>query len=99
MRWKRMAEINRSLRRHYPHQVQGVVQKSDLSATTAPPHYELTLSRNSKVQSRNSAEADRALHRSMLIQAAKPQLFQDRPRSGRSLVDLRNETSRGLRAR
>jgi len=28
-----------SLRRHYPHQVQGVVQKSDLSAMAAPPHY------------------------------------------------------------
>ena len=41
----RMAEIAspasdpRSLRRHYPHQVQGVVQ-SDLSAIAAPPHYE-----------------------------------------------------------
>jgi len=29
----------RSLRRHYPHQVQGVVQ-TDLSAIAAPPHYE-----------------------------------------------------------
>jgi len=28
----------RSLRRHYPHQVQGVVQ-SDLSAIAAPPLY------------------------------------------------------------
>jgi hypothetical protein len=41
----RMAEIvspasdPRSLRRHYPHQVQGVVQL-DLSAIAAPPHYE-----------------------------------------------------------
>jgi len=41
----RMADIAnpasdpRSLRRHYPHQVQGVVQP-DLSAIAAPPHYE-----------------------------------------------------------
>jgi hypothetical protein len=30
----------RSLRRHYPHQVQGVVQL-DLSAIAAPPHFYL----------------------------------------------------------
>ena len=30
----------RSLRRHYPHQVQGVVQL-DLSAIAAPPHFSL----------------------------------------------------------
>jgi hypothetical protein len=37
-----MAELSvrfrTSLRRHYPHQVQGVVQ-SDLSAIAAPPHF------------------------------------------------------------
>jgi hypothetical protein len=45
-RKNRMAEIAspasdpRSLRRHYPHQVQGVVQL-DLSAIAAPPHFYL----------------------------------------------------------
>ncbi len=49
-RKNRMAEIvspasdPRSLRRHYPHQVQGVVQ-SDLSAVAAPPHFYLVQNR------------------------------------------------------
>src|SRR5262245_1197308 len=44
----------RSLRRHYPHQVQGVVQ-SDLSAIAAPPHFLQNRTRNCEVNGRDIA--------------------------------------------
>jgi len=58
-----MAEISirfglASLRRHYPHQVQGVVQP-DLSAITAPPHFHAKLRLEEPKSTRESPEVRR----------------------------------------
>ena len=56
----------RSLRRHYPHQVQGVVQL-DLSAIAAPPHFYLVENKTAAARSQRPAKFGRQLWMSLQI--------------------------------